>query len=71
MQLQLFQAVGGLDAVQSLPFTGRVARARALRKTMTPQEVKLWVHLRKLRPEGLHFVETILARARETEGEAL
>jgi very-short-patch-repair endonuclease len=48
-----------------------VARARALRKTMTPQEVKLWVHLRKLRPEGLHFVETILARARETEGEAL
>ena len=32
-----------------------VARARALRKTMTPQEVKLWVQLRKLRPEGYHF----------------
>jgi very-short-patch-repair endonuclease len=32
-----------------------VARARALRKAMTPQEVKLWVQLRKLRPEGLHF----------------
>ncbi|WP_363347744.1 DUF559 domain-containing protein [Methylocystis echinoides] len=32
-----------------------VARARALRKTMTPQEVKLWVQLRKLRPEGFHF----------------
>jgi very-short-patch-repair endonuclease len=30
-------------------------RARALRKTMTPQEVKLWVHLRRLRPQGLHF----------------
>lgn len=32
-----------------------VARARALRKTMTPQEVKLWAQLRKLRPEGFHF----------------
>jgi very-short-patch-repair endonuclease len=32
-----------------------VARARALRKAMTPQEVKLWVQLRKLRPEGFHF----------------
>lgn len=32
-----------------------VARARTLRKTMTPQEVKLWVQLRRLRPEGLHF----------------
>ena len=30
-------------------------RARALRKAMTPQEVKLWVHLRQLRPQGLHF----------------
>jgi len=30
-------------------------RARALRKTMTPQEVKLWVHLRRLRPQGFHF----------------
>ena len=30
-------------------------RARALRKTMTPQEVKLWVQLRRLRPQGFHF----------------
>ncbi|GLI92838.1 endonuclease domain-containing protein [Methylocystis echinoides] len=32
-----------------------VARARALRKTMTPQEVKLWSMLRQLRPQGFHF----------------
>jgi len=32
-----------------------VARARTLRKTLTPQEVKLWVHLRQLRPQGFHF----------------
>jgi very-short-patch-repair endonuclease len=30
-------------------------RARRLRKTMTPQEVKLWVHLRALREQGYHF----------------
>ena len=30
-------------------------RARALRKTMTPQEVKLWLQLRQLRPQGFHF----------------
>jgi very-short-patch-repair endonuclease len=29
--------------------------ARRLRKTMTPQEVKLWVHLRALKGQGLHF----------------
>jgi very-short-patch-repair endonuclease len=29
--------------------------ARHLRKTMTPQEVKLWVHLRSWRPLGFHF----------------
>ena len=29
--------------------------ARRLRKTMTPQEVKLWVHLRSWRPRGFHF----------------
>lgn len=29
--------------------------ARALRKRMTPQEVKLWVHLRELRKLGHHF----------------
>jgi len=30
-------------------------RARALRKAMTPQEVKLWVQLRQLRSQGFHF----------------
>jgi very-short-patch-repair endonuclease len=30
-------------------------RARELRKSMTPQEVKLWVHLRSWRPRGYHF----------------
>ena len=30
-------------------------RARILRKTMTPQEVKLWVQLRALRALGYHF----------------
>jgi very-short-patch-repair endonuclease len=29
--------------------------ARRLRKTMTPQEVKLWVHLRSWRRRGFHF----------------
>jgi len=29
--------------------------ARRLRKAMTPQEVKLWVHLRVLKDQGLHF----------------
>jgi very-short-patch-repair endonuclease len=29
--------------------------ARKLRKTMTPQEVKLWVRLRELRALGHHF----------------
>ncbi len=29
--------------------------ARHLRKRMTPQEVKLWVHLRALRELGFHF----------------
>lgn len=35
--------------------TTPVARARKLRKTMTPQEVQLWLRLRALRPQGLHF----------------
>jgi very-short-patch-repair endonuclease len=30
-------------------------RARQLRKTMTPQEVKLWVQLKYLNREGRHF----------------
>ena len=29
--------------------------ARTLRKNMTPQEVKLWVHLRALKEQGFHF----------------
>ena len=29
-------------------------RARDLRKTMTPAEVRLWLALRQLRPQGLH-----------------
>ena len=29
--------------------------ARTLRKTMTRQEVKLWLHLRELRKQGFHF----------------
>lgn len=29
--------------------------ARKLRKTMTKQEVKLWLHLRELRKQGFHF----------------
>ena len=32
-----------------------IARARAMRKTMTPAEARLWVGLRELRPHGLHF----------------
>jgi very-short-patch-repair endonuclease len=31
------------------------AIARRLRKTMTPQEVKVWVHLRSWRQRGFHF----------------
>jgi very-short-patch-repair endonuclease len=29
--------------------------ARTLRKRMTPQEIKLWVHLRSWRERGFHF----------------
>ena len=32
-----------------------IPAARSLRKAMTPQEVKLWLRLRVLRPQGLHF----------------
>ncbi|HVZ54207.1 MAG TPA: DUF559 domain-containing protein [Pseudolabrys sp.] len=31
------------------------ANARELRKSMTPQEVKLWVHLRSWKKRGYHF----------------
>jgi len=30
-------------------------RARELRRSMTPQEVKLWLRLRQLRSQGHHF----------------
>ena len=30
-------------------------RARQLRRSLTPQEVKLWVHLRQWRDRGYHF----------------
>jgi very-short-patch-repair endonuclease len=32
-----------------------VCRARGLRKSMTPEEVKLWVHLKVLNAQGYHF----------------
>lgn len=32
-----------------------IARARAMRKAMTPAEARLWVALRDLRSQGLHF----------------
>ncbi|MFN3536837.1 MAG: endonuclease domain-containing protein [Brevundimonas sp.] len=32
-----------------------IAKARALRKRLTPAEARLWVALRRLRAEGLHF----------------
>lgn len=35
--------------------TGGIAFARSLRKRMTPEEVKLWVRLRALRENGIHF----------------
>ncbi len=31
-----------------------IAKARAMRKAMTPAEARLWVALRGLRAEGLH-----------------
>jgi very-short-patch-repair endonuclease len=42
-----------------VPFKERIAvaneAARALRKRLTPQEVKLWVRLRELKALGFHF----------------
>ncbi|CAL1690748.1 hypothetical protein MMB232_00882 [Brevundimonas subvibrioides] len=32
-----------------------IAKAREMRKALTPAEARLWVALRKLRTEGLHF----------------
>lgn len=33
----------------------RIAKARAMRKAMSPPEARLWVALRRLRPHGFHF----------------
>jgi very-short-patch-repair endonuclease len=44
------QGEGWARAPESL-----VRTARDLRKTMTPQEVKLWVRLRELKAQGLRF----------------
>jgi very-short-patch-repair endonuclease len=35
--------------------TGKVVRARELRRAMTPEEALLWEHLRGSRLQGLHF----------------
>jgi very-short-patch-repair endonuclease len=32
-----------------------ISRARSLRKSMTPEEVKLWVQLKALNARGFHF----------------
>ena len=32
-----------------------IERARELRRSLTPQEARLWLHLRALRPQGFHF----------------
>ncbi|KPF74883.1 hypothetical protein IP78_13970 [Brevundimonas sp. AAP58] len=32
-----------------------IAKARAMRKALTPAEARLWVALRRLRADGLHF----------------
>jgi very-short-patch-repair endonuclease len=37
------------------PHRRSTLRARALRKSMTPHEARLWVYLRALRAEGFHF----------------
>ena len=56
----LEMCVGGQQDDQSRP-KGRppssipVSIARRLRRRLTPQEAKLWVKLRALRPAGLHF----------------
>ena len=35
--------------------TATIARARSLRKSLTPEEVRMWVKLRALRDAGHHF----------------
>ena len=39
-----------------------IARARAMRKSLTPAEARLWVALRTLRSEGLHFRRQVPVR---------
>jgi very-short-patch-repair endonuclease len=46
---------GGWPKASRVGLTMIRARARQLRKTMTRQEVKLWVHLRSWRSRGFHF----------------
>jgi very-short-patch-repair endonuclease len=45
---------GGWPKARRVGWSMANARARELRKTMTPQEVKLWVHLRSWRTRGYH-----------------
>jgi very-short-patch-repair endonuclease len=33
----------------------RIAKARAMRKSMSPPEARLWLSLRRLRAQGFHF----------------
>ena len=33
----------------------RIAKARAMRKAMSPPEARLWLSLRRLRAQGFHF----------------
>ncbi|AQR63543.1 hypothetical protein BZG35_13740 [Brevundimonas sp. LM2] len=33
----------------------RIAKARAMRKAMSPPEARLWLSLRRLREQGFHF----------------
>ena len=44
----------GRGAYRRAP-TSTVARARELRKTMTHQEMRLWLRLRELKPQGFRF----------------
>jgi very-short-patch-repair endonuclease len=48
-------AVRGRGSSYRLGPTSTVARARELRKTMTHQEVRLWLRLRELKPQGFRF----------------
>jgi very-short-patch-repair endonuclease len=47
--------LGGWPKASRVGWLMADARARELRKTMTPQEMKLWVHLRSWKSRGFHF----------------